>query len=150
MQIGHYPSPIGLLELRGSDKGIYSLKFVEKEHPQADIAECLQDAIDRLHAYFNGEADPFTGLQLAIHAADFKRQTLEEIMKIPYGQTLTYGEIARQIDHPQAARAVGTAISNNPLAIILPCHRILPATGKTGEYAWGSWRKEWLLQHEKS
>ncbi|TSC99965.1 MAG: methylated-DNA-[protein]-cysteine S-methyltransferase [Candidatus Peregrinibacteria bacterium Greene1014_49] len=72
----------------------------------------------------------------------------DALLEIPFGQTVTYGQLAKEIGHPGAARAVGTAVGDNPLAIIVPCHRVLPATGGIGEYASGSDRKEWLLKHE--
>lgn len=149
MHIGHYHSPIGLVEVRGSPKGIAFIKFTEEEHPEADVHPVLQDCMDRLHAYFDGKKDAFVGMALAIHAAEFQLSVLEELMKIPHGETITYGEIADRIQKPKAVRAVGTAVGRNPLSLVLPCHRVLPASGKTGEYAWGSWRKEWLLNHEQ-
>lgn len=145
---GHYESPIGLLEVRGSEKGILSVVFVEDEHPEAGVYHELQDCMDRLHHYFRGEQDAFSGLPLCLESSDFALKVQEQLMKVPYGKTVTYGDIAQAIGQPAACRAVGTAVGANPLSLVLPCHRVLPASGDVGQYAWGSWRKEWLLQHE--
>lgn len=146
--IGHYHSPIGLLEVRGSEKGIYSISFVENENTQAEVSDFLQDAMDRLHAYFQGRRQAFAGMKLALHGADFPQSVWSALLEIPYGETVTYGDIAERIQNPNAVRAVGTAVGNNPLAIVVPCHRVLPANGGVGNYNAGSWRKEWLLNHE--
>jgi O-6-methylguanine DNA methyltransferase len=73
----------------------------------------------------------------------------EHVLAIPFGQTRTYGALAEELGRPEAARAVGQAVGTNHLALLIPCHRVVPAAGGVGEYAWGSWRKEWLLRHEQ-
>ncbi|PIR53474.1 cysteine methyltransferase [Candidatus Peregrinibacteria bacterium CG10_big_fil_rev_8_21_14_0_10_49_10] len=146
---GYYPSPIGLLEVRGSQRGIFSITFIEEEKPDAGLYDILQPCIDQLHAYFSTDKHQFHSLPLALHSTDFQLQVWEYLMSIPYGNTVTYGEIAEAIGHPKAVRAVGSAVGRNPLSILIPCHRVLPASGEVGEYAHGAWRKEWLLLHEK-
>lgn len=144
---GYHNSPIGLLELRGTEKGIYQITFVE-EQGDTESHSVIDDAIERMKAYFDGDASAFAGMRLAMHGADFPQSVWDQLLTIPYGKTTTYGQIAEKIENPKAVRAVGTAVGNNPLAIVVPCHRVLPASGKVGNYASGSWRKEWLLQFE--
>lgn len=146
---GYYESPIGLLEVRGSEKGIFAISFVQVEQEESGVHEVLQPCMDQLHRYFSGERHDFHSLQLAIHSTDFQLKVWEEITGIAYGQTLTYGEVAERIGHPAAVRAVGTAVGRNPLSLLIPCHRVVPASGELGQYAHGAWRKEWLLDHER-
>lgn len=146
---GYYESPIGTLEVRSSDRGIFSLTFVQEEQDDAGIHDILQPCMDQLHSYFSTEKHSFHSLQLAIHSTDFQLKVWESVSEIPYGTTVTYGEIAKVIGHPNAVRAVGTAVGRNPLPVIIPCHRVLPASGNVGEYSCGVWRKEWLLEHEQ-
>jgi len=147
---GYYESPIGLLEVRGTNKGIFSIVFTEEEKEDADVHEELQPCMDQLHKYFLGEAQHFHSLPLALHSTDFQLKVWEYLLGVPYGETVSYGEVAKAIGEPKAVRAVGTAVGRNPLMLLVPCHRVLPVSGEVGEYAHGSWRKEWLLRHEKA
>lgn len=79
----------------------------------------------------------------------FQRAVWEATMKIPSGETRTYGDIAKMIGHPRAARAVGSALKKNPRLIVIPCHRVVPASGGVGQYVGGVRRKRWLLRHER-
>jgi methylated-DNA-[protein]-cysteine S-methyltransferase len=81
-------------------------------------------------------------------AAPFRRAVLETLREVPAGQTVSYGELARRAGHPKAARAVGTACARNPVPVVVPCHRVLPGTGKLGAYAGGPERKRTLLKLE--
>jgi len=146
---GYYESPIGLLLVRGSGRGIFSVLFVEEEREDAGLHEILQPCMDQLHAYFSGAQHNFHSLPLTIQSTDFQLQVWEYLITIPYGKTRTYSEVAASIGHPKAIRAVGSAVGRNPLSLLIPCHRVVPASGEVGEYAHGAWRKEWLLRHEK-
>jgi O-6-methylguanine DNA methyltransferase len=146
---GYYESPIGLLEVRGSERGIFSITFTDEEKEDAGVHEILHPCMDQLHAYFGGAQQDFHSLPLAIQSTDFQLLVWEHLISIPYGETKTYGEVAKEIGHPAAVRAVGTAVGRNSLSLLIPCHRVLPASGAVGEYAHGAWRKEWLLNHEK-
>ena len=146
---GYYESPIGLMEVRGSERGIFAITFAEEEREDAGVHEILQPCIDQLHSYFSEDRHDFHSLPLAIQSTDFQLLVWEHLVTIPYGKTRTYGEVAEGIGHPKAVRAVGTAVGRNPLSLLIPCHRIIPASGEVGEYASGAWRKEWLLNHEK-
>jgi len=146
----YYESPIGLLLVRGSERGISSVLFVEGEREDAGVYEILQPCMDQLHAYFSGSQHNFHSLPLAIQSTDFQLQVWEYLITIPYGETRTYSQVAAGIGHPKAVRAVGSAVGRNPLLLLIPCHRVVPASGEVGEYAHGAWRKEWLLRHEHS
>jgi len=146
---GYYHSPIGLLEVRGSELGIFSIAFQEEEREDAGVHEILQPCIDQLHEYFSGGEHHFHSLPLALQSTDFQLEVWEHLITIPYGKTATYGEVAEAIGHPNAVRAVGSAVGRNRLSLLIPCHRVLPSSGEVGEYAHGSWRKEWLLEHER-
>ena len=143
-------TPIGTIEITCSDKGITSVRFLEEgskagavdDHPH------LRACIDQLTQYFGGKRKKFDSLTLRYAATDFQRDVWETLLDVPFGETVTYAVLAKEAGHDGAARAVGTAMRVNPLAIIVPCHRVLPESGETGEYAGGAWRKEWLLAHE--
>jgi len=79
---------------------------------------------------------------------DFQKAVWQQLAAIPYGQTASYGDIARALGNPQAVRAVGAANGQNPISIIIPCHRVIGSNGKLTGYGGGLWRKEWLLEHE--
>ena len=95
-----------------------------------------------------GKKDAFRNLQLDTVGTAFQAKVWEAVRKIPYGETRTYSEIAVQIGHPRAVRAVGTALGKNPVCIVVPCHRVVPRAGGIGEYALGKKVKQWLLVHE--
>jgi methylated-DNA-[protein]-cysteine S-methyltransferase len=99
--------------------------------------------------YFSGGRQSFD-LPLGLVGTGFERRVLRRLLAIPFGKTMTYGEVARSIGSPRAARAVGNAVRKNPLAILVPCHRVVPAGRGIGRYASGTWRKRWLLRHEAS
>lgn len=142
-------TPIGLLEVRGNDRGVRSVQFVEEKRYKGDIHSIVLEMLGQVDEYFGGNLGAFHSLPLAMECTTFQESVWDGARNIPYGETRTYGELAEEIGHKKAARAVGTALSMNPLLLIVPCHRILPSTGKVGEFAAGSWRKEWLLEHER-
>jgi methylated-DNA-[protein]-cysteine S-methyltransferase len=107
------------------------------------------DAVAKqLAAYFAGERREFD-LPLAPHGTDFQKKIWRELCRIPYGETISYGELARRIGQPGASRAVGLANGRNPIGIIIPCHRVIGADGALTGYGGGLDRKKWLLEHEK-
>lgn len=108
----------------------------------------LQQAMDELRRYFAGEPLQFS-CQLDLHGMPFQVAVWQEMFRIPYGETSTYGELARIIGYPKAARAVGAASGANPVAIIVPCHRVLGSNGSLVGYGGGLPTKKWLLALEK-
>ena len=109
----------------------------------------LKRAALQLNEYFNGKRRSFD-LPLDLRLKGFTRRVLEEVSRIPYGETATYGEVARRVGSPRAARAVGGAVGANPIPIIIPCHRVIAAGGKLGGFGGGVALKKKLLIHEKT
>ena len=146
-------TPLGILQLHGSDRGLHSIQFVEEntvDH-QEDAPMSLIECARQLDLYFSGDTQLFHSFSFAIAASDFQLKVWEAAMEIPYGETRTYGQLADAIGHPRAARAVGTALKQNPLLVIVPWHRSVPAYASKedcGNFAAGGWRKKWLLEHE--
>ena len=146
----HIETPVGFLEIQGSDQGVCSISFLDDVPDSVESHDHLYDCTEQLKQYFDGSRTVFDSLKLRFPAYDFQREVLDALMEIPFGEVITYGELAERAGHKGAARAVGTAMNKNPLPIIIPCHRVLPADRSLGEYASGPHRKMWLLQHETS
>lgn len=144
----YYSSPIGIIRLEGSNKGISLLDFIEEECQSNEIPDCLKECFNQLDEYFNGIRGEFT-VKLHIEGTDFRQKVWKELLSIPYGETRSYLDIAEAIGNKKAVRAVGGANHNNKISIIIPCHRVIGANGNLTGYGGGLWRKEWLLNHEK-
>lgn len=141
-------SPLGILVIRGDAEGIASIGFgLEKSDPPASVPSLLEEAARQLAAYFASARQSFD-LPLHWHGTPFETRVWQYLLTIPFGETRTYGQLAGSLGAPGSARAVGTANSRNPLAIVVPCHRVVGTGGKLTGYAGGLWRKEWLLRHE--
>ena len=120
----------------------------EIELVQAKSEASLAKAVDFLRRYFAGEPVSWAGRDIP-NGAGFYRKVWEETAKIPFGKTISYGELAAIVGKPGAARAVGTAMARNPLPILIPCHRVITSAGGLGGYGGGLDMKRWLLAHEK-
>ena len=141
-------TPIGKLGLIGSDAGLSSVLFRARRTGTADSCAVLDEAADQLDAYFAGELIDFD-LPLDLHGTDFQRACWLALATIPYGQTVSYGEQARRLGlGPAAARAVGAANGQNPLPVVLPCHRVIGADGSLTGFGGGLELKRFLLEHE--
>ena len=149
------PSPIGRLRLFGTESALSGLFMEAHEDDFAGHADALRDAAPfrearrQLDEYFAGERREFS-LELAAEGTAFQRQVWQALCGIPFGQTASYGEIARQIGNPNAVRAVGLANGRNPISVIVPCHRVIGADGSLTGYGGGLERKRFLLALEKS
>jgi methylated-DNA-[protein]-cysteine S-methyltransferase len=146
--IAHYQSPIGTVEIEGTNEGIATLDFVDR--PQVGygmVSEVLEECVKQLDEYFNGQRKTFS-LRLTLRGTEFQNTVWRRLIKIPYGQTCSYGEFAAAMGKPGACRAVGNANGKNPISIIVPCHRLVGSNGSLTGYGGGLWRKEWLLKHE--
>ncbi len=104
---------------------------------------------ERLRAYFDGDSDALTGVVAEPSGTDFQQRVWRVLRAIAPGQTLSYGEVAQRIGTPTACRAVGAANGANPIAIVIPCHRVIGADGTLTGYGGGLERKRWLLEHER-
>lgn len=147
-------SPIGALTLVSDGTHITAVHMrpfaqVRAREPGEwlESAERLAQAHDQLSAYFAGELRAFT-LPLRAHGTPFQQRTWNGLLRIPFGTTWSYGELAAAIGSPGHARAVGAANGQNPLAIVVPCHRVIGANGALVGYGGGLDRKRWLLEHE--
>jgi len=150
-------SSLGPLFLRAQDGKLTGLFFADQPHAPVigpdwikdDDAEIFAQTIREIEEFAAGERREFS-VDTGAKGTPFQTQVWREIAAIPYGETVTYGEIARRIGQPAAVRAVGTAAGRNPLCLIVPCHRVVGATGALTGYAGGMNRKQLLLDLEKS
>jgi methylated-DNA-[protein]-cysteine S-methyltransferase len=147
MEKTYYLAPIGLLEICGSEKGISSVTFVANVDNVIENPVCLRDCVTQLHEYFERKRKTFD-LLLDLEGTDFQKKVWNELLKIPYGKTKSYNDIAIKLGDKEAVRAVGHANGKNPVSIIVPCHRVIGSDGKLVGYAGGLWRKKWLLGFE--
>ena len=144
----YYLSPIGPLEVSGTSEGIVSVTFVKTRLPNdRNLPECVKEGIRQLEEYFKGARKNFS-LKLLLQGTPFQKLVWQRLKKIPYGNLASYGDVARAIGKPNAYRAVGNANNKNPIAIVIPCHRVIGSDGTLVGYGSGLWRKEWLLNHE--
>jgi methylated-DNA-[protein]-cysteine S-methyltransferase len=147
------PSPVGELLLVGGTAGLMHVHFEtwrygravgdDWEYSPGEMAEVRA----QLEAYFAGELTTFT-VDLAPHGTPFQQRVWSELRRIPYGETMSYRELAQRIGDPRAVRAVAGANARNPIAIIVPCHRVIGADGSLTGFGGGLERKRWLLEHE--
>lgn len=153
MHCDKYESPLGFIWLLGEQGNLTGLSLVEQWGESAAPGEF--DTVKRwLDAYFRGE-DLEPGFPMAPEGTAFQKLIWDLLRKIPFGQTRTYGELAREAadilgKENMSAQAVGQAVGRNPIAIIIPCHRVVGAGGKLTGYAYGTERKAWLLKHEQN
>ncbi len=142
-------SPIGNLLIEADDNGLTSLTFSDNiQLLGAQSNEHILAAQCQLLEYFKGVREEFD-LPLSLEAhPPFYQKVWQELLKVPYGDSCTYLDIATEIGDPKAVRAVGAANGKNPIAIIVPCHRVIGKNGKLMGYAWGIDTKRWLLRHE--
>ncbi len=146
-------SPVGPLLLAGDERGLCQLQFAAGKRKTVVPHGWIRDeglflaAIRQLRAYFSGKLKQFD-LMLTPEGTPFQLLVWKQLQEIPYGETISYGELARRIDRPQAARAVGLANGSNPIAIIIPCHRVIGANGTLTGYGGGLPIKEKLLALE--
>ena len=150
----HLESPIGPLLLVADDAGLRQIvlprsgKAAAAEPDLHEHRSAFRELISQLDAYFQGELESFD-VRLAPEGTAFQQSVWRELSKIPYGRTISYGELARRIGNPNASRAVGLANGSNPIPIIIPCHRVIGSNGKLTGYGGGLHIKEKLLALEK-
>ncbi len=143
-------SPLGSIAIVEDEGAIVHLDFAQKL-PQGCVegdSPLLHAARAQLNEYFAGERTVFD-LPLRLNGTPFQQRVWQALLTIPYGQTRTYGEIAALTGNPKASRAVGSADHNNPVSLVVPCHRVIGAGGRMVGYGGGLWRKEALLKLER-
>lgn len=159
--LSRLPSPLAdLLAITAPDGTLHALDFADyserlnrlfaRHHPGAALAEGPAPArlSDAIAAYFAGDLTALGGLTVAGIGSDFQRRVWAALRAIPGGETRSYGQLATAIGQPGASRAIGLANSANPIGIVVPCHRVIGASGTLTGYAGGVERKAWLLRHE--
>lgn len=147
-----YESPIGIIEIQGTEEAILSILFSNEKRAvnplEDDAPKVLKDCCHQLDEYFKGERMNFT-FPYVIEGTVFQKTVWNALMGIAFAKTGSYKDIAVSIGNDKAIRAVGNANGKNKLSIVIPCHRIIGSNKKLTGYAGGLWRKEWLLEHEK-
>lgn len=141
-------TPIGVTKISGDEKGIASVTILNANETITDIIpEVLQDCACQLQEYFQGKRKSFS-LKLNPKGTEFQNRVWAELQIIPFGKTISYLELSKQLGDVKAIRAVANANGINPLWIIVPCHRVIGSDGSLIGYAGGLYRKQWLLGHE--
>jgi len=141
-------TPLGIAKIIGDEDGISSVTILNSNEIITEIIpEELQDCIYQLKEYFNGEREHFS-LKLNPKGSEFQNRVWAELQIIPFGKTVSYLELSKQLGDVKAIRAVANANGKNPLWIIVPCHRVIGSDGSLIGYAGGLHRKQWLLEHE--
>lgn len=141
-------SPLGFAKIVGDEEGIASVSILNSEEKITDIIpEVLEDCVIQLNEYFEGTRKQFS-LTLNPEGTNFQKQIWKLLEQIPYGKTISYVDLSKQLGDVKAIRAVANANGKNPLWILIPCHRVIGSDGSLTGYAGGLHRKQWLLEHE--
>ncbi|MHB2148942.1 methylated-DNA--[protein]-cysteine S-methyltransferase [Calditrichota bacterium LG25] len=141
-------TPLGWIKLVANQNGLLEIQFVPQPEKTCAPNSITTAARKQLEEYFSAERTAFN-LPLEPRGTEFQKQVWQALQTIPFGQTVSYKDIARMINNPKALRAVGLANGRNPIPIIIPCHRVIAADGTIGGFSAGLWRKHWLLHHER-
>jgi methylated-DNA-[protein]-cysteine S-methyltransferase len=151
VETAYFFSPVGWLKLSANNSGIKQIWFSAEPESAEDFPitnKHLKQGITQLSEYFNNQRTSFD-VALNPDGTHFQQQVWEMLLKIPFGETTTYGELAREMGNPKAMRAVGRANGTNKIPIIIPCHRVIGLNGSLTGFAGGLERKQWLLNHER-
>ncbi len=148
----YYNSPVGELELAQEGEELLWVKFLETQKEkrpkhQATESTLFKKAIDQLDLYFKNELEVFD-LPLSLRGTDFQKEVWQKLTLIPFGKTISYLTLSKQVGDVKAIRAVASTNGKNRFAIIIPCHRVIGTDGSLTGYAGDLWRKKWLLEHE--
>lgn len=158
--LSRYESPIGALTLASEGDALLALEFAERALGVRARLQAARAGVEpgegstppsiaaALKAYFEGDATALDRLEARPAGTPFQRQVWETLRRIPAGHVWSYAQLARAVGRPRASRAVGAANGRNPVALVVPCHRVIATDGKLGGYGGGLHRKEWLLRHE--
>lgn len=140
----------GICYMGFSDNETEAFKDLSKRFSKANFINTTDELQQKALLIFSKDWDKIDEIKLHLKGTDFQLKVWEALLKIPTGDVTTYGAIAQQIEKPKASRAVGTAIGSNPIAFLIPCHRVIQSTGITGGYMWGATRKKVILGWEAS
>ncbi len=147
----YYKSPLGIVKITSDEQFVTELCFTEENtaivnnnatHP-LPLTQCLQ----QLHEFFEGKRNHFT-IPVKQAGTAFQQKVWNELVTIPFGKTVSYLQLSKQLGNAKAIRAVAASNGKNKISILVPCHRVVGSDQSLVGYAWGNWRKQWLLQHE--
>lgn len=148
--VAYYSSPVGELLIRSEGDAITTVSFLKDEKKEEEVRTAvIEQCIEELHEYFFTGRKFFT-VELLLTGSDFQKKVWNELINIPFGKTESYETIAMRVGDIKSIRAVGLANGQNPIAIIVPCHRVIGKNGDLVGYGGGMENKEWLLHHEGS
>jgi methylated-DNA-[protein]-cysteine S-methyltransferase len=145
--LAYYMSPVGELEIQSQGDAITVVGFLRKIKTAESITPVIQTCMRELDEYFSGVRKSF-GVKIELYGSSFQQNVWNKLREIPYGKTTYYADIATKIGDINSVRAVGLANGQNPIAIIVPCHRVIGKDGSLVGYGGGLERKVWLLKHE--
>ena len=149
MYIDYYQSLIGLIKIVADENGVCRTKYVDEIDEEINPNKWTEETKNQLKEYFNGTRTQFD-LPLIIKGTPFQLSVWNALREVPYGMTCTYKTIAEKINNEKSARAIGNANNRNKFVIIIPCHRVIGCNGRMVGYVGGVFRKQILLDHEKS
>lgn len=147
MQTAFINTPLGTAKIKGDENGISVVSIVQEGEIATTIPLELKEAVKQLTEYFEGNRKKFT-FSINPKGTDFQKEVWKALLTIPFGKTIAYLELSKQLGDVKAIRAVASANGKNPLWIVIPCHRVIGTDGSLTGYAGGLWRKKWLLDHE--
>lgn len=140
-------TPLGIAKIEGDENGISIISVTQEGDLSSEIPKNLKNSVTQLNEYFEGKREEFT-FKLNPKGTEFQQKVWQELLKIPFGKTMSYLDLSKKLGDVKAIRAVASANGKNPLWIVVPCHRVIGTDGSLTGYAGGLWRKKWLLDHE--
>ena len=147
METCNMKTPLGIATIHGDEKGIAVISIADDWVVSEEIPDVLTDAVSQLQEYFEGKRTQFD-FKMNPQGTEFQQKVWKGLLQIPYGKTMSYLDLAKQLGDVKAIRAVASANGKNPLWIVVPCHRVIGTDGSLTGYAGGLWRKKWLLELE--
>ncbi len=140
-------TPLGIAKIEGDENGISIISVTQEGDLSSEIPKNLKNSVTQLNEYFEGKRTAFN-FKLNPKGTEFQQKVWQELLKIPFGKTMSYLDLSKKLGDVKAIRAVASANGKNPLWIVVPCHRVIGTDGSLTGYAGGLWRKKWLLDHE--
>jgi methylated-DNA-[protein]-cysteine S-methyltransferase len=147
METAFIESPLGITKIVGDENGIAEISVLSEGENTPEIPISLKECVSQLREYFDGQRQHFD-FKLNPQGPDFQQKVWQELLNIPFGNTMSYLDLSKKLGDVKAIRAVASANGRNPLWIVVPCHRVIGTDGSLTGYAGGLWRKKWLLGHE--
>ena len=147
MLTAYIKTPLGIATIIGDENGVSEISVSQEGEVSTIIPAVLQEAVLQLQDYFEKKRTSFD-FKINLKDTEFQQKVWKGLLEIPFGKTMSYMELSKNMGDAKAIRAVASANGKNPLWIVVPCHRVIGADGSLTGYAGGLWRKKWLLEHE--